>query len=161
MAGIDVLEAEYKRLTEILGDETVEELGALRRADLLRFELACGALVPGNEAAGRVQAHPLYLSSVVSWTPGPFEAELDPDGLDPRVRHGLPDGVRLMGAGQDVTFHSPAYEGTEVRVHAALIDVELKHGSKGSFLLGTLRRRFVDASDGTPLVTSVEKWIAR
>jgi hypothetical protein len=159
----DLLEKHFHRLQRELGVETVDDLGVLQRRDLLRFAVAAAALRPGQEppADVPVQAHPLFLSSVVSWTAGPQEIELDPDGLHPSTRHGLPAGIRLMGAGQDVTFHTHAHEGTPVRVHTALTDVRLTSGRSGDLLVGTVTRRFVDVADSRPLVTSHEKWIAR
>lgn len=158
------LNAKYERLRAELGKEHSSKLGVLTGRDLDRFAVASQApdgwadQVHGD---GELVAPALFLSSVMGWGAGPPLDQLDTDGTSVEETRGLPlQGVRLMGAGQDLEFHSPVREGTTVVAHTSLEDVQLKHGRSGTLLIMQVLRRFTDA-DGQPLVTCRESFIAR
>ena len=157
----DPLEAVHQRLSAVLGQESTQPLGVVEGRDIERFAVASQS-PPGWSGTGDQRvAPPLYLSSVMGWGSGPAEDELRPDGSGPDETRGLPlDGVRLMGAGQDLEFHQPVREGTAVVAHTSLAEVELKYGRSGSLLIMKILRHFTDA-DGQPLVTCRESFIAR
>ena len=155
-----LLEAHCERLRAEVGTERTERLGTIGQRDIARFAVASHA-PPSHPGPEDATAHPLFLSSVMGWGDGPAESELDTDGTAASDTRGIPlDGVRLMGAGQELEFHHPVRAGASLVVHTSLADVQLKHGRSGSLLLLRIRRRFTDEA-GTPLVTCHESFIAR
>nr|WP_281387164.1 MaoC family dehydratase N-terminal domain-containing protein [Jiangella mangrovi] len=103
----------------------------------------------------------MYLSSVMGWSPGPPESELRPDGSGTDETRGLPlEGLRLMGAGQELQFHHPARAGDRVVETTTLLSVRHKSGRTGDLLLLHVRREFADGA-GRPLVTCDETFVAR
>ncbi|TDE10595.1 FAS1-like dehydratase domain-containing protein [Jiangella asiatica] len=149
------LDRAYERLRGELDVERHERLGVVHARDLERFAVAAGTPAPWSSAP------PLYVSSVMGWDVGPAEGELRPDGSGVAETRGLPlDGVRLMGAGQDLELHEPVRAGTAVVVHTRLTDVRRKDGRSGAFLVLEVLRRFTD-DGGRPLVTCRESFIAR
>ena len=149
------LDRALERLRMELDVEREERLGVVRARDLARFAVASGTPDPWRHAP------PLYLSSVMGWGTGPPEDELRPDGSGVAETRGLPlDGVRLMGAGQDLELHEPVADGVAVTVHTRLVDVTRKDGAAGPLLILEVLRRFV-GDDGRPLVTCRETFIAR
>lgn len=158
------LQRQYQRLRTEIGKERVEHLGVLSGVDFRRFSTAVRAPTECAEtfdASGVQAAHPLYLSSVMSWGAGAPETHLDADGTSEEETRGLPlYGVRLMGAGQDLEFHAPVLEGTQVSVRTSLEDVQIKRGASGTLLILQVLRQFVDG-DGHPLITCRESFVAR
>ncbi|TDC53974.1 hypothetical protein E1212_04075 [Jiangella ureilytica] len=154
--GDGAIAAAARRLAAETGVTRRRDLGSLAARDLERFALASGSALPPDG-----QAPPLYLSSVMGWSPGPPEAELRPDGSGTDETRGLPlEGLRLMGAGQDLEFHRPVRAGDHVVEHTTLTDVRHKAGRSGDLLVLRVRRVFADGSD-RPLVTCDETFIAR
>lgn len=155
------LDSQYERLQEEVGKQRSERLGVVARRDLERFALAAHAPLPQPGHDGSVVAHPLFVSSVMGWGSGPPEDELDTDGTAATDTRGLPlEGVRLMGAGQELEFHAPVHDGTNVVVHTTLTDLERKHGRSGEMLVLRILRRFTDEA-GRALVSCHESFIAR
>ena len=151
------LQDHYQRLRAEVGKERSEPLGAVSDRDLRRFAVACGEREPSPGGA----APPLFLSSVMGWGAGPPESQLDVDGTSANDTRGLAlNGVRLMGAGQELELHAPVTEGVNVVAHTSVDDVRLKQGRSGPLLILRLRRRFTDDA-GRPLVTCRESFIAR
>ncbi|TDD70727.1 hypothetical protein E1262_08750 [Jiangella aurantiaca] len=152
----DVIGAAAARLAAEAGVTRRRDLGALPARDLERFAVAAGGPPPVDGAVP-----PLYLSSVMGWSAGPPEAELRPDGSGADETRGLPlDGLRLMGAGQELEFHGTVRAGDRVVEHTTLLDVRRKAGRSGDLLLLTVERRFTDEAD-RPLVTCRETFVAR
>lgn len=155
------LEDHYQRLRSEIGKEHSELLGTITSRDTQRFAIASNAPFPCDGADAPVNAPPLFLSSVMGWGGGPPENELGPDGAGLSETRGIPlDGVRLMGAGQDLQIHEPVVVGMVVRSHASLIDVQIKEGRSGTLLIMKIRRRFTDDA-GMALLTCEESFIAR
>lgn len=154
------LESRFERLRAELGRERSETLAVLVGSDLERFVVVSHSAVQ-RALDGRLVAPPLFLSSVMGWGAGPANNALGVDGTSAEVTRGLPlDGVRLMGAGQDLEFHEPVLEGMSIVVHTSLADARLKHGRSGTLLILQIMRRFTDDGD-RPLVTCRETFIAR
>lgn len=154
----------YERLRAELGREHSHALGVIDGRNMRRFAVASNA--PGDwtetdEDDDAQVAPPLYLSSVMGWGSGPAESELRADGSGLDDTRGLPlEGVRLMGAGQELEFHEPVRAGMSVVEHTSLADVQLKAGRSGPLLIMNVRRRFTDES-GRALVTCRESFIGR
>lgn len=146
----DVIAIAAERLAAETGVTRRRDLGTLAARDLERFAVVAGAPVAQ-----------LYLSSVMGWSAGPPESGLRPDGTGLDETRGLPlDGLRLMGAGQELEFHRPVRAGDRVVEHTTLLGVRRRSGRSGDQLLLTLRRRFTDDAD-RPLVTCRETFVAR
>ena len=154
---------------DIVGKEHTQELGRISQKDFQRFAYAIGDLNPRYldeetaRAAGlpSVVAPPLYLSGVMGWEPGPADEELRGDGTGRAETAGLPlEGLRLMGAGQEIEIHHPVVDGMEIVAHVSLASVELKDGRSGPLLLLQILRRYIDG-EGREVLTCRESFIAR
>ena len=157
----DLLASRYEQLKHEVGKERVEDLGVISRRDLERFAIASQAPWTAPADDDVATAPPMFLSSVMGWGAGPPETELDGDGTAPSDTRGLRlSGVRLMGAGQDLEFHTAVREGMRVVARTSLRDIELKHGKSGALLLLQILRQFTDDHE-RPLVTCRETFIAR
>lgn len=150
---------QYELLQTVVGTENTTRLGHLSEMDFSRFATAAG-IDPADGADPAVAPH-LYLGSVMGWGAGAPEADLAVDGTSTTETRGFPlTGVRLMGAGQDLEFHTPVRAGMEVTETTRLDDVQLKEGSSGQFITLHLVRRFRD-ENGTLLLTCRETFIGR
>lgn len=164
----------YLRLVDAIGAQTNVELGEVHGADFQRFAYAVGDLDPRyvghlGIAGGQdrhsdpvePQAPPIFLSAVMGWGTGPAEAELRPDGSDPMASAGLPlEGLRLMGAGQDLIFHRPVRDGDRIERVDSIDGAEFKEGRSGELVVLTIRRDY-RTPGGEPVLTCVETLIAR
>lgn len=126
------------------------QIGTSRRVDLGRIDplqLERFAVAVDGSADDDIHglASPLYLSSVLAWSPGPREADLLPDGnaADPFSGFDVA-GLRLMGGGQDLTFHRDVTPGSTVTLEIELAGAELKAASSGPLLVLTVGRRYSD-----------------
>lgn len=156
---MDVTEA-YQQVRQHLGRTYERELGELRGRDLERFGVAVGGELPADQAATVPATPPLYLSSVMGWDAGPNEEELRPDGAAREQLADVPvEGLRLMGAGQDLQFHQPIVAGARLVQRTRVEDVQLKDGRSAPFLLLRLERTFLD--DGQPVLRCLETFIGR
>ena len=142
----------YENLQQYVGGSEQVPLGVVRARDFQRFAIASGDLNPlffDDEAARQheypgVVAPPLYLSSVMGWGAGPPEESLLPDGSTSQDVANLPmQGLRLMGAGQDLELVSPVTDGTEIMIERNIEAVELKEGKSGALILIKLVKRFL------------------
>ena len=154
---------------DIVGKEHTQELGRISQKDFQRFAYAIGDLnfryldEEKARAAGlpSVVAPPLYLSGVMGWEPGPADEELRRDGTGRAETAGLPlEGLRLMGAGQEIEIHHPVVDGMEIVARVSLASVELKDGRSGPLLLLQILRRYIDG-EGREVLTCRESFIAR
>ncbi|HUZ55751.1 MAG TPA: MaoC family dehydratase N-terminal domain-containing protein [Streptosporangiaceae bacterium] len=156
----------YENTRKLVGVVHPRVLGRIERRDLERFCAATGASIasPGRAGpdSGRpLVAHPLYLTAVLGWRPGPANEELRPDGTEVLDIDAIPlSGLRLMGGGQDLELHADVTEGMTVRSEFSLEDVEIKEGRSGSLLLLHVLRQYWD-DQGTLLVTCRETLMAR
>ncbi len=164
-----VFESAYERAKEIVGQVHRMDLGRMSRKEFQRFAYATGDLNPrylDDEAARAVGlpeavAPPLFLSGVMGWETGPAEEDLRPDGTGRSETAGLSlEGLRLMGAGQDLEFLHHVVDGTHVVADISLDDVQLKQGRTGPLLLVRILRRYFDG-DGREVLTCRESFIAR
>ncbi len=159
----------YEEVRRGIGKIERFKLGIIGQREFQRFAIASDDLNPlyfdeeFAKAAGRagISAPPLFLSSVMGWEAGPPQGSLRSDGTAGQEVALLPtEGLRLMGGGQELEFHRPVTDGTEVTMELATEGVELKEGRSGPFLVIKLRRRYLD-HDEQALVTCRETFIAR
>lgn len=165
----DVFEMAYERARQAVGQVHEVPLGRIVARDFQRFAHASGDTNPRylDDAAARAEglpaavAPPLYLSAVMGWDAGPPEVDLRADGTGKTETVGLPlEGLRLMGAGQDIELHHDVLDGMDVVAHISLDGVDLKQGRSGTLLLLRVLRRYVDGS-GREVATCRESFIAR
>ena len=151
----------HEGLQRYVGGKERVPLGVVRAKDFQRFAVASGDPNPiffDDEVARRhgkpgVLAPPLYLSSVMGWGVGPPEESLRPDGSAGDDAASLPlEGLRLMGAGQDLEFFEPVTDGAEVVMERIVEAVDLKEGKSGALILVRLTKRYLGADDRLLLV---------
>lgn len=144
-------------------------LGRLQERDMARFALVTGhtgAEYRDADAAGEaglpgVAAAPLFLTAVLGWGAGPEESDLLTDGNAAGPLGDVPlGGLRLMGGGQDLTFHEPVVAGMDVVMETEVCDVVRKDGRGGPLLVLDVRRRYLDGR-GRLLVEVRESFLAR
>lgn len=166
MTGFDALR---DRIAESIGVVHRSELGQVRADDFQRFAYACNDLDARylDDEYARSQnlpgciAPPMFVSAVMQWGPGPAEDALRPDGTVLDATASLPlDGLRLMGAGQDIEFHSDVVDGDILHAEVDVASVRLKEGRSGDMLIIEIRRRYFHADD-SPVATCLETVIAR
>ena len=115
--------------------------GPIRALDFQRFAVAVGDLNPiyfdraAAQAAGYadVVAPPNYVTAVLSWEPGPVEAQMQLDGTAGRFPPEL-QGKRAMGGGQELVLAGPVYDGDTLSATTRLIESTRKRSSKGEAL---------------------------
>jgi acyl dehydratase len=165
----DVFEVAYERAKAVVGEVHELPLGRMSKKEFQRFAYATGDVNPRyvDDDAARAEgfpeavAPPLYLSGVMGWEAGPAEDHLRPDGTGKTETVGLPlEGLRLMGAGQDIELHHDVVDGTDIVAHISLDGVELKEGRSGKLLFVRVLRRYVDG-EGREVLTCRESFIAR
>lgn len=163
------LAAGYDEARRYLGYRDELNLGPMHRREFQRFAMTVGDLNPlyFDESAARAAGHaalvvpPLFLTGVMGWRAGPAESELREDGLAETDSFLIPvAGMRIMGGGQELEWHAPVLEGTEVTMVRELEDVRWREGRSGAMVLFTVRRRYVD-SEGRLLVSCLETFIGR
>lgn len=151
------IEEVHANALSVIGKTTRDDLGKVRRLDLDRYDVAVAGSIQGHVAAGST---PLYLSSVLVWTAGPPECELLPDGNagDPFAGFEVA-GLRLMGGGQELTFHRDVEPGAHVVVDITLASADLKTSSSGQLLVLVVERSYAD--EHGPLVDCRETFLGR
>ena len=160
--GVSSPGAAYDRLTPLIGACGPPVSGIVTIRDIERFAAATGdRIVARDRPDGRIAAPPLMLSSVIEWGAGPGLAALRDDGTGVGREGWLPlAGLKLMGGGQDLTFHADVLSGDAFTATPRLDDVQLKSAASGPLLLLTVTTVFRDAA-GRELVTCHETLIAR
>jgi len=162
MTGAD-LQGSLTELQSMVGTAGPEIRGILRAEHAARFAAASGEEDPVYRNAGaddQVPCPPMLLSSVLEWG-SPALQDLREDGTGAGREGWLPlSGLRLMGGGQDLEFHTEVRTGQAFTAVPRLHDVTLKEGSAGSLLLLSIAVEYL-AEDRTPLLTCLETLIAR
>jgi acyl dehydratase len=159
----------YEQIKRELNKPRRIPVGTLQRREFQRFAVASDDHNPlfFDDTVARacgypaVVAPPLYLSSVMGWEAGPPQEALRLDGTPAADATALAiEGLRLMGAGQELEFHRPATDGTAVVMEFSVSSVELKQGRSGALLVIEVQKKYLDGA-GLPLVTCRENFIAR
>ena len=165
----DVFDVAFENAKAVVGQVHELPLGRISKKEFQRFAYATGDISPRyvDDEAARAEgfpeavAPPLYLSGVMAWEAGPAEEDLRPDGTGRTETVGLPlEGLRLMGAGQEIELHHDVVDGMDILAHVSLDGVDLKEGRSGKLLLIRVLRRYVDG-EGREVLTCRESFIAR
>lgn len=119
-----------------------------------------GSIASQSAGIAIAEVSPLYLTSVMGWESGPPESKLRGDGAAMEQFAGLPvEGLRLMGAGQEVEFLAAITEGMEWVRDTLVEDVQFKQGKSGGLIIMKLRHVF--RQDGKDVLSCVETFIGR
>lgn len=159
----------YAQVRAQLGKTRRVPIGTISRRDFQRFAVAADDQNPLFFDDRFAQQHgypaaiapPLYPSSVMDWEAGPPEASLRSDGTPAAEPTSLAvEGLRLMGGGQELEFHRPFIDGTEVMMEFGVTQVELKQGRSGPLLVIEVHKNYLDGA-GSLLLVCRENFIAR
>jgi hypothetical protein len=131
-------------------------LGTLDAVTIGRYAMTIGATDPRHydpaaaRAAGYadVVAPPNLLAAIVEWGLGTPEAQLGPDGTPREGEIPLGDGLRVMGAGEEMELVDPAVAGTEVVLETTLEAVTPKQTRNGPCVFVTTLNTFMSADGG-------------
>jgi acyl dehydratase len=165
----DIFDVAFANAKAVVGQVHELPLGRMSKKEFQRFAYASGDANPRyvDDEAARAEglpeavAPPLYLSGVMGWEAGPADEDLRPDGTGKTETVGLPlEGLRLMGAGQEIDFHYDVVDGMDIVAHISLDGVDLKEGRSGKLLFVRVLRRYVDG-EGREVLTCRESFIAR
>ncbi|MGK2886988.1 MAG: FAS1-like dehydratase domain-containing protein [Rhodococcus sp. (in: high G+C Gram-positive bacteria)] len=144
--------AEYHgEMQRRLGDRERRHIGVVDHRTIRRYAVAIGDPNPlyhdaeAARAAGYADiiAPPNMLAGVVDWGPGLMEAEMNPDGTP--GSHSA-EGLRVMGAGEEMEILHPLVAGTEVYDDEVVDSVVVKQGRSGVLLFVTTLHEFSDDS---------------
>lgn len=133
-------------------------LGMVDAVTIGRYAMTIGATDPCHydRAAARangygdVVAPPNMLSAMVEWGVGTPEADLLPDGTPREGEIPLGDGLRVMGAGEEMELVNPVVADTEVVLETTLDAVTAKETRGGPCVFVTTLTAFMSA-DGVVL----------
>lgn len=128
-------------------------LGTVDAVTIGRYAMTIGAEDPRHydpaaaQAAGHadVLAPPNLLAAMVEWGLGTPERELGPDGTPHHGEVPLGDGLRVMGAGEEMELVKPVVAGTEVLLETILEDVTPKQTRAGTCVFVTTLNTFMSA----------------
>jgi hypothetical protein len=155
-----------ERLEALIGRSGPTVNGFVERRDIERFARASGEDSPiyyGEEGVDDqvIPAPPILLSAMINWGVGPALDALRPDGTGVDRERWLPlDGLRLMGAGQELEVHRQVSAGQAFAAEPTLQSVTRKSGAGGGLILLVIKTVF-RAEDGSSLLTCQETLIAR
>jgi acyl dehydratase len=138
------------RIGEVLSRRS---LGTLDAVTIGRYAMTIGAADPSHydPAAARsagyadVVAPPNMLAAIVEWGIGTPEAQLQPDGTPNDSEIPLGDGLRVMGAGEEMELVNPVIAGTEVVLETTLEAVTPKQARTGTCVFVTTMNTFTSA----------------
>jgi acyl dehydratase len=143
-------------LTGMVGVSGPELRALALRTDFERFAAAVGDRTWLASEHSRAKAPLMFVCSIQDWHTPPVLDGLRADGTGADRTSFLPlEGFRLMGGGQEIQFHAPVLEGTELRVRATLESVTLKRGRSGELAVLGVKTVYADETRH-PLVTSVD-----
>jgi hydroxyacyl-ACP dehydratase HTD2-like protein with hotdog domain len=128
-------------------------LGTLDAVTIGRYAMSIGAGDPSHydAAAARsagyadVVAPPNLLAAMVEWGVGTPETELGSDGTPHDGEIPLGDGLRVMGAGEEMELVNPAVAGTEVVLETTLEAITPKQTRAGTCVFVTTLNTFMSA----------------
>lgn len=102
-----------------------------------------------------------FLPSCLDWTEGGPNDDLRVDGTRRNDMGWIPvAGVRLMGGGEQMTFHRPVYVDTDFVLTSHLDDAQPRDSRQGLMVVMRLRNTYATAA-GDPLLTSTRTVLGR
>jgi acyl dehydratase len=153
-----------------IGVEHCEELGEISAILVKRFAAAVGeqSLLYTDttyaQACGYadVIAPPTFVTAVITWTLGAPYDRLREDGTEADTHlPGVPaQGVRIMGGGEQMTFHEPVVAGTTVTRRTVLLTASERASRQGPMLVARYRDTYTDPG-GVSLLESVRTVLLR
>jgi acyl dehydratase len=125
-------------------------LGTLDAVTIGRYAMTVGAADPSHydAAAARAAGHagvvapPNLLAAMVEWGVGTPEAELGSDGTPQDGEIPLGDGLRVMGAGEEMELVNPVVAGTEIVLETTLESITPKQTRAGTCVFVTTLNTF-------------------
>ncbi len=168
--------AVHEGLVREIGRSSTEQLPPITERDLGRFRAAVTGVLPGPTTPDAATpdpglsdsrlVDPLYLTSVLQWDAGPEEGELLADGNASGTFLGLDlGGLRLMGAGQQITLHRAVPIGVPLLRRSELVSARYREGSTGPLVIIEIRRSYssadADSAEGAPILESVDTFLGR
>jgi acyl dehydratase len=158
-----------KQMRKRIGAEEATDLGVIDALTIRRYARAVGETNPlyydaefaRDNGFEDIIAPPNLLVSVLDWTEGSPNEALRRDGTESGVTlPGVPEsGYRLMGGGEDMTFHRPVFPGQHLTLITALHEVTLRDTRSGPMAVAkTLRRYF---ADGELALSSIQTILVR
>ena len=155
--------------TEI-GVEHVESLGEISATAVARYAAAIGDPNPlysdpeyaRSRGHADVVAPPNFVAAVINWTAGAPYQRLREDGTEADTHlPGVPaQGVRVMGGGEEMTFHQPVVAGMALTRTTALAEISERESSQGPMLVARYRDVYRDGA-GSLLLESVRTVLLR
>jgi acyl dehydratase len=155
-----------KEALELIGKETVTELGQLTPVDCMRFALAVGDMNPlyfdepkakGSAYEGLI-AHPNLLTAITTWGVGATEETMRPDGTGGARPESLsrsptfPGLPRVMGAGQELEFLVPVRPGDSFRRVSKITDIKEAEGSTGKMVITITEQRYINQREEVAVI---------
>ena len=152
-----------------IGVEVTSDLGVIDALTIRRYARAVGetnqlyydADFARANGYSDIIAPPNLPVSVLDWTPGSPNEELRHDGTEADITMpGVPQsGYRLMGGGEDMTFHKPIYPGQHLTLTVALQEVNLRDTSTGPMAIAKILRSY--SADGVLALESTQTILVR
>jgi acyl dehydratase len=153
-----------------IGFEHVESLGEISAAAVARYAAAIGDPNPlysdpeyaRSRGHADVVAPPNFIAAVINWAAGAPYERLREDGTEADTHlPGVPaQGVRVMGGGEEMTFHEPVVAGMALTRTTVLGEVSERDSNQGSMLVARYRDVYRDAA-GSLLLESLRTVLLR
>jgi acyl dehydratase len=153
-----------------IGVEHVESLGEISAVAIARYAAAIGDPNPLYSDREHALAHghadvvapPNFVAAVINWSPGTPYERLREDGTEADTHlPGVPaHGVRVMGGGEEMTFHEPVVAGMALTRTTALSEVAERASSQGPMLVARYQDAYRDGA-GSLLMESVRTVLLR
>lgn len=152
-----------------IGVEVASDLGVIDALTIRRYARAVGetnqlyydADFARENGYSDIIAPPNLMVSVLDWTPGSPNEELRHDGTEADITMpGVPQsGYRLMGGGEDMTFHQAVVPGQHLTLTTTLREVSLRDTRTGPMAIAKLLRRY--SADGVLALESIQTILVR
>lgn len=153
-----------------VGVEHHEELGEISALLIRRYAAAVGETNPlysdveyaRSRGYADVVAPPNFVAAVINWSPGAPYNRLREDGTETDTHlPGVPaQGVRVMGGGEEMTFHRAVVAGMTLTRTTVLLDISERDSSQGPMLILRYRDAYRDR-DGATLLESLRTVLLR
>ena len=157
------------RMLEHKGVEKASDLGVLDALTIRRYARSVGETNPlyYDPEYARADGHsdiiapPNLPVSVLDWTEGSPNEDLRVDGTEEDTTvPGVPsNGYRLMGGGEDMTFHRPIVAGQRLSLTVSLQAVSLRDTSSGPMAVAKILRRYF--ADGALALEATQTILVR
>ena len=157
------------KIRERIGIEESVELGVIDALTIRRYARAVGETNPlyydpefaRTNGFADIVAPPNLLVSVLGWDEGSPNEELRLDGTEPGTTlPGVPEtGYRLMGGGEDMTFHKEVVAGQRLSLTSSLHEVTLRNSRSGPMAVAKILRRYL--ANGVLAVESMQTILVR